>query len=224
MESTNEESSSIYDGTSVFKTLLNAFIKLMPIGLYFFTYFSLIIFKDLRAGVLLLGLILNELFGYAYVKYSNVVRNKDCAIFGNVAMDKAFGFINNTHIEIISFVAAFFVSDMWYKENMNWFIFNFLLAMIILTIWSRMSVGCINDLTSVIFNVLFGFILGGLFYYFFSDTYSSSERGQLEKETCDLGYSDYQCETIKNGTVIVKHPYKNEADNSDENEDDSAEN
>ena len=224
MASTSEESSPVYDGASVFKTLLTSFIKLMPIGLYFFTYFSLIIFKDLRAGVLLLGLVLNELFGYAYIKYSNTVRNAECVIFGNDAMDRAFGFINNTHIEIISFVAAFFVSDMWYKESMNWFMFNFLLAMIILTIWSRMSVGCINDLTSVIFNVLFGFILGGLFYYFFSETYSASERGQLERETCDLGYSDYQCETIKDGTVIVKHPYKNESADPDENEDDSAEN
>ena len=224
MASMNAEPSPMYEGMSVFKTLLNSFIKLMPIGLYFFTYFSLIIFKDLRAGVLLLGLVLNELFGYAYVKYSNVVRNKECVIFGNAAMDKAFGFINNTHIEIICFVAAFFISDMWYKESMNWFIFNFLLAMIIMTIWSRMSVGCINDLTSVIFNVLFGFILGGLFYYFFSETYSSAERGQLERETCDLGYSDYQCETIKDGTVIVKHPYKNESADPDENEDDSAEN
>ena len=154
----------------------------------------------------------------------NTVKNKECVLFGNDEMDKAFGFINNTHIEIICFVAAFFVSDMWYKEQMNWFMFNFLLAMIIITIWSRMSVGCLNDLTSVIFNVLFGFILGGLFYYFFSDTYSASERGQLERETCDLGYSDYKCETIKDGTVIVKHPYKNEAADEDDNEDDSAEN
>tara|TARA_E500000178_G_scaffold147081_1_gene146740 strand:+ start:345 stop:1019 length:675 start_codon:yes stop_codon:yes gene_type:complete len=224
MASINPEPSTVYEGVSVFKTLLNSFIKLMPIGLYFFTYFSLIIFKDLRAGVLLLGLVLNELFGYAYVKYSNTVKNKECVLFGNDEMDKAFGFINNTHIEIICFVAAFFVSDMWYKEQMNWFMFNFLLAMIIITIWSRMSVGCLNDLTSVIFNVLFGFILGGLFYYFFSDTYSASERGQLERETCDLGYSDYKCETIKDGTVIVKHPYKNEAADEDDNEDDSAEN
>ena len=82
-----------------------------------------------------------------------------------------------------------------------------------------MAIGCHNDLQEVIFNVLFGLILGGLFYYFFSDYYVTTEKGLLEKETCDMGYSDYQCETIKDGTVIVKHPYKNESSNSDEDAD-----
>lgn len=182
----------------------------MPLGLYFFTYFSLTLFRDLRAGVILLGLIINEMFGYAYKKYSNVVYPKECAVFGSETVSQKVGFLNNTHIEIICFVAAFFFSDMWIKNSMDWFRFNFLLFMIIATIWSRMSIGCQNDLQNVIFNVLFGLILGGLYYYFFSDYYTTSEKGLLEKETCDMGYSDYQCETIKDGTVIVKHPYKND--------------
>ena len=212
--------SRMFEGVNVFKDLLNTFVRIMPLGLYFFTYFSLTLFRDLRAGVLLLGLILNELFGYIYKKYGKLTPNIECSIFCNDKLDKAFSFINNTHIEIICFVAAFFISDMWYKDNMDWFKFNFLLFMIIVTIWSRMSIGCQNDLQLVIFNVLFGLILGGLYYYFFSDYYKSTEKGLLEKETCDLGYSNYKCETIKDGTVIVKHPYKNKADdNTDDNTD-----
>ena len=214
--------SRMFAGVNVFKDLLNTFVRIMPLGLYFFTYFSLTLFRDLRAGVLLLGLILNELFGYIYKKYSKITPSEACSLFGNVKLDKAFSFINNTHIEIICFVAAFFISDMWYKDNMDWFKFNFLLFMIIVTIWSRMAIGCQKDLQMVIFNVLFGLILGGLYYYFFSDYYKSTEKGLLEKETCDLGYSNYKCETIKDGTVIVKHPYKNkaeEADTADENTD-----
>lgn len=206
----NPKTSNVYSSLEVFKGILNTFIRIMPLGLYFFTYFSLTLFRDLRAGVILLGLIFNEMFGYAYKKYSNVVYPKECAVFGSETISQKVGFLNNTHIEIICFVAAFFFSDMWIKNSMDWFRFNFLLFMIIATIWSRMSIGCQNDLQNVIFNVLFGLILGGLYYYFFSDYYTTSEKGLLEKETCDMGYSDYQCETIKDGTVIVKHPYKND--------------
>ena len=39
MASINADTSPVYDGASVFKTLLISFIKLMSIGLYFFTYF-----------------------------------------------------------------------------------------------------------------------------------------------------------------------------------------
>lgn len=213
----NPKTSNVYSSLEVFKGILNTFIRIMPLGLYFFTYFSLTLFRDLRAGVILLGLIFNEMFGYAYKKYSNVVYPKECAVFGSETISQKVGFLNNTHIEIICFVAAFFFSDMWIKNSMDWFRFNFLLFMIIATIWSRMSIGCQNDLQNVIFNVLFGLILGGLYYYFFSDYYTTSEKGLLEKETCDMGYSDYQCETIKDGTVIVKHPYKN--DNPEANDD-----
>jgi hypothetical protein len=217
--SSSIEKSNVYSGLEVFKGMLNTFIRIMPLGLYFFTYFSLTLFKDLRAGVLLLGLVLNELFGYAFKKYSTKPYNQNCAVFGSNYTNTKLAFLNNSHVEIICFVAAFFFSDMWYKDSVDWFRFNFLLFMIIMTIWSRMAIGCHNDLQEVIFNVLFGLILGGLFYYFFSDYYVTTEKGLLEKETCDMGYSDYQCETIKDGTVIVKHPYKNESSNSDEDAD-----
>lgn len=219
--SNQKTSSNIYSGLDIFKGILNTFVRIMPLGLYFFTYFSLTLFGDLRAGVILLGMILNEMFGYAYKRYSNVIYPKECAVFGSETASLKVGFLNNTHIEIICFIAAFFFSDMWMKDTMDWFRFNFLLFMIIVTIWSRMSIGCQNDLQNVIFNVLFGMILGGLYYYFFSEYYTNSEKGILEKETCDLGYSDYQCETIKDGTVIVKHPYKNENLSGDDDDADA---
>jgi glycopeptide antibiotics resistance protein len=215
--SSQVENSDIYTGMEVFKGMLNTFIRIMPLGLYFFTYFSLTLFQDLRAGVLLLGLVMNELFGFALNKYSGKPYNQNCAVFGSNYTNTKLAFLNNSHIEIISFVTAFFVSDMWKKGTIDWLRFNFLLFMTIVTIWSRMAIGCQNDLKDVIFNVLFGVLIGGLFYYFFSDYYRTTEKGSLEKEACDLGYSDYQCETIQNGTVIVRQPYQNES--TDETQD-----
>ena len=86
--------------------------------------------------------------------------------------------------------------------------------MIIVTIWSRMSIGCTPDIKNVIYNVVFGLLRGGIFYYF-KNQYRNSEKGILEKETCDLGYSDYKCETANNGVVISKDPYKLESNNTE---------
>jgi len=215
---------SIFSGIEVLKGLIHTFVRTIPLGLYFFTYFALTLFKDLRAGIILLGLILNDIFGYIYKKYSEIQDNSACAMFGNIMNDGAdstsgasvgeqnanLGFLPNTHIEIITFVAAFFYSDMWVKNTMDWFKFNFLTFMIVITIYSRMAIGCQNKIEKVIFNVIFGLIRGGLYYYFFADYYKSVERGVIERESCDLGYSNYKCETIKDGVVIVKHPYKND--------------
>ena len=209
---------SIFSGLEVLKGLIHTFVRIMPLGLYFFTYFSLTLYKDLRSGILLLGLIINDMIGYMYKKYAKIVFNDACAMFGTTNADGNLGFLNNTHIEIITFIAAFFYSDMWNKNKMDWYKFNFLTFMIIITIWSRMAIGCNIDLQDIIFNVVFGLLRGALFFYFFQNYYSDVERGIIEKESCDMGYSDYKCETIKDGVVIVKHPYKNKEEN-DENED-----
>ena len=199
--------SSVFNGLDVFIALLNTFVRLMPLGMYFFAYFSLTIYKDYKVGILLLGLIFNEFVGYSFKKYSGKVFNDACAIFGSPETRGNLAFLNNSHIEIITFVASFFFMDMFSKGTMDWFRFNFLVFLMIITIWSRMSVGCINSIEDVIFNVLFGLVLGGLFYYFFSDSYVKYEEGIFKKEKCDMGYQNYKCETIKDGKLIVNHDY-----------------
>lgn len=213
--------SSAFSGLDTFQALLNTVVRILPLGVYFFTYFSLTIYKDLKVGILLLGLIFNELIGYAFKKYSGKIFNDACSIFGAVEGQGNLAFMNNEHIEIIAFVGSFFLFDMLQKDKMEWFRFNFLIFLLIITIWSRMSIGCINGLEEVVFNVFMGFVLGGLFYYFFSDKYREYEKGVFERETCDLGYSNYKCETIKNGTVIVKSPMNPAGDDGDDTNDDN---
>ena len=59
---------------------------------------------------------------------------------------------------------------------------------------------------------------------FFSDYYIRTEKGVLEKESCDLGYKNYKCDTIQDGVVIVKKMPNQEKDrkNNDEDEDGSS--
>ena len=37
---------------------------------------------------------------------------------------------------------------------------------------------------------------------------NKAENEYMEKQTCELGYGNYKCSTIKDGTVIVKRPMK----------------
>ena len=41
-------------------------------------------------------------------------------------------------------------------------------------------------------------------YYFLSKYYKNAEKGVVERETCDMGYKNYKCDTIQDGVVIVK--------------------
>ena len=75
--------------------------------------------------------------------------------------------------------------------------------MIFLTVWSRVTIKC-EKFNDIVFNLIFGIIWGLIFYYFVKDYYLNAEKGLLEKETCDLGYDNYNCSEIKDGTVILK--------------------
>ena len=85
-------------------------------------------------------------------------------------------FLPNYHSEIISFVASFFYTEIFSKGKLegSWLKFIFLLCMVVLTIWSRISIGCETSYQKIIFNVMFGMIRGSLFFYFFFFTVSKS--------------------------------------------------
>jgi len=173
----------------------------------------------------MVGLIFNDIIGYLYNKYSSIVFNESCAVFDNIGGQKRY--LPNYHTEIISFVTSFFYTEIWSKGGLpgNWFKFIFLLFMVIVTVWSRMSIGCESSYQKVIFNLLFGMIRGSLFYYFFSSQYQQLDvnKDNIEKTACNSEYSDYTCETIKNGNVIVKKPLKKQTETEPETENTSSE-
>ena len=191
-------------------------MRIIPLGLYFFTYFASTLYGDTRAGVLLLGILLNDIIGYIFKKYSKIIFNDSCAIFGSYD-NQNLNFLPNHHTEVVAFIFAFFSFDM-YRKGMNWIRFSFLFFMLLITVWSRMSINCEGDFNTVIFNLLFGVTIGSLYYYFMSNVYDNLKENKpvLEERACDKRYGNYTCETIKNGNVIVKEPLKK----PDEEEDD----
>lgn len=217
---------------STIKQLVHTFVRFLPLSMYSFAYLSIALYKDLRSAVLLLGLVLNDIIGLLYNKYSKPMIPATCAIFkrpqavSNVqtASDrKQLGILPNPHTEIMGFVSSFFFTDMYKKKKFDVIPGWFLISLLIITSWSRISIQC-QTFNDVIFNVLRGAIIGMLFYYFFKDYYKNAEKGVLEKETCDLGYKNYKCDVIQDGTVIVKNikdqdKYRDDTDD-DEKQDD----
>ena len=57
---------NIVEILQVIKAVINTFVRFLPIGLYSFAYLSTAILKDKRSGLLLLGLVLNDLIGFIY--------------------------------------------------------------------------------------------------------------------------------------------------------------
>ena len=190
--------------------LLHTLIRFLPLGFYFFTYFSSAIYKDIRSALLLIGLILNDLIGYLYKKWGEVIPKYNCGVFEKSEKFSDLGFLSNTHTELISFVSSFYFSDMYYKEQLDIIPFVSLLVMLFLTVWSRMNVGCETS-KSVMYNIIFGIIWGVLFYFIIKDYYLEANNiGATNK--CDVNYGEnYNCSEIKDGTVIIKNLY-NESD------------
>jgi len=188
---------------SYFIGLLHTLIRFLPLGVYFFAYFSSAIYKDIRSAILLIGLILNDLIGYLYKRYANFIPNENCAVFDKSEDSSELGFLPNSHTEFMSFIATFYFSDMYYKEKLDPIPFTALIVMVFLTVWSRISIKCEN-FNGIVFNIIFGVIWGVIFYLFVKEYYLEAEKGLLEKETCDLGYNNYQCTEIRDGTVIEK--------------------
>ena len=85
-----------------------------------------------------------------------------------------------------------------------------------------MALKCKNKFSEVILNIIFGALRGIVFYYFIRKYYVEAEKGVLEKETCDLGFNNYRCDEIKNGTVIIKesNSKQNQGDGNDEEDED----
>lgn len=207
--------------------LLHLLVRFLPLGVFFFTYLSSALYKDLRSAILLSGLLINELFGYLYRKRSERVRSrsegannlsggsyyndedntvedvrKNCSLFGIDKSGQEFN-LNNSHTEFMAFLSSFYFSDMFYKQKLDVVPFMTLIFVTLLTIWSRMSKNCESP-KQVIQNMILGFILGLVFYYFIKDYYLEAERTSTTKDACNLGYDNYRCSEIKDGKIIEK--------------------
>jgi len=209
---------------NILKSIIHTFVRLLPFGLYFFCYFSTILFKDIRAGLLLLGLVLNDILSFVYKRYYKIPSNLNCSILSKPDGTPAPP-LPSSHTQYLSFIIAIMFSNQLYKGDKSPFTLIFLFIMLGLTGWSRIIIGCKENYKKVGYEILFGLLRGSLYYYFISSKWQAAEKGKLEREACEFGYNNYKCSTIKDGVVIVKkqdgelkEDTKDENENENENE------
>ncbi len=142
------------------KAIVNTFIRLMPIGFYFGTIIMGILFTDLRAFILLMGFIANDVISFGFRQLFQTIDLPTCAI---VESNKNFFTMPSSHTQTVSFLMSFFLTEMYYKNTFNPVNFILLGFILMLTSWSRINVGC-ETIIDVIFAIGIGALIGATYY------------------------------------------------------------
>ena len=77
------------------------------------------------------------------------------------------------------------MADMYYNDRFNTMRFLALLTILLITVWSRLDVGCVN-MMDVMLGLTMGFGIGVAYYLMFKDYYLGDE----EKQNLDASRSD----------------------------------
>jgi membrane-associated phospholipid phosphatase len=142
------------------KAIINTFVRLIPLGLYFGTLLMGILFTDARAFILLIGYLLNDVISYGFRKMYQTVDLVNCAI---VQSPTNFYTMPSSHTQTVAFTLAYFFMDMYIKNSFNVINFIFLGFMLLVTMWSRINIGCEAIIDSM-FAVVIGIIVGSVYY------------------------------------------------------------
>lgn len=154
----------------VAKIFINTLVRLEPIGLYTGSLMAGVIFNDFRGLLLFLGFLANEMIGLGYKMVLRGVSNPQCALMYS---ESGTPFVLPSPIsQTVGFFAGFFFMDMYYNSTFNPTKFFFLTIMIMITIYSRMNVGC-KTLLDAIYCTLIGLLTGVVYYSIIKDYYKA---------------------------------------------------
>jgi len=144
-----------------FKIFINTLVRIVPIGLYAGSAMSGVVFQDFRGILLFCGFLGNELLGLGYRMVLHGVSNPQCALLYSQS-GTPFA-LPSPITQTVGFFAGFFFMDMYYNSlfsAMEFFVLTFLM---LITIFSRMNVGC-KTLLDAVYCTLIGLLFGVVFY------------------------------------------------------------
>jgi hypothetical protein len=145
----------------IFKIFINTFTRLEPIALYAGSAMAGSVFQDFRAVLLFCGFLVNELLGLGYKMVLNGVSNPQCALLYS---ESGTPFVLPSPIsQTVGFFAGFFFMDMYFNSTYNASTFFVLTFMMLITIYSRINVGC-KTLIDAIYCTLIGLLFGVVYY------------------------------------------------------------
>jgi hypothetical protein len=145
-------------------------VRISPVALYAGSAMSGVVFSDFRGVLLFCGFIGNELLGLGYKMVLRGVSNPQCAL---TYSESGIPFVLPSPIsQTVGFFAGFFFMDMYYNNNFNPLKFLLLSAILIVTIYSRINVGC-KTMLDAIYCALIGLLFGVVYYNIIKDYYQA---------------------------------------------------
>ena len=143
------------------KIFINTLVRITPVALYAGSAMSGAVFQDFRGVLLFLGFISNELLGLGYRIVLHGISNPQCAL---TYSEGGTPFVLPSPIsQTIGFFAGFFFMDMYYNSSFSTIKFSIMSFLIIITIFSRLNVGC-KSLLDAIYCTLIGLLIGIVYY------------------------------------------------------------
>lgn len=169
------------------KAILNTLVRLLPIALYSGSSVSALLFGDFRGTLLFVGFIINEAIAYGYRLILNGVYNPQCAL---LKTEEDYFVLPSPISQTVGFFFGFFMSEMYAKGAFYPSRFFVLLVVLILTIFSRVNVGC-KLFLDALYCAFLGILLGvGWFNivkeYYRRDFYKLDESSNVLSEFLKL--------------------------------------
>jgi hypothetical protein len=152
---------------------LHSFVKIMPIGLYLAAILESMLFNDIRGFFVFIGLFINDLINIGYNYVMKPTPNPQCAVIRNLYTDDFFS-LSTPHSQYIAFITSFVMASMYFKKYFFYSTFSIFMVIVVMTIWSRIAIGCENML-DVGFNLLFGAFRGIVYYVIVKDFYEPED-------------------------------------------------
>jgi hypothetical protein len=164
------------------KAILNTLVRLTPIGLYTGAAMNVLVMNDFRGLILFMGFFFNELISLGYRMFIKGAYNPHCAL---LMTNQGTPFVLPSPItQTVGFFFAFFMMDMYYKDQFLPARFFFFLAVLVITIYSRINVGCKSLMDALMCSIV-GLLLG-IGYYEITKHYYRSDYMDLESVDRDL--------------------------------------
>jgi hypothetical protein len=164
------------------KIFINTVVRIIPVGLYAGSAMSGIVFNDFRGLLLFGGFLANELIGLGYKMVLKGVSNPQCALLYS---EQGTPFVLPSPIsQTVGFFCGFFYMDMYYNNTFNAFKFFILTILLLITMYSRINVGC-KTLLDAIYCALIGMLTGVIYYSLVKDYYKADYLNETITEAND---------------------------------------
>jgi hypothetical protein len=152
------------------KIFINTLVRLEPVALYAGSAMSGIVFNDFRGLLLFGGFLANELIGLGYRMVLRGIPNPQCALL--YSHDGSSFVLPSPITQTVGFFCGFFFMDMYYNSKFNSPKFILLILMLLITMYSRINIGC-KTLLDAVYCALIGILSGVIYYSVIKDYYKS---------------------------------------------------